>query len=188
MKLDSIFKCAAGAILIILPWSTVHAQRTLKEVTKSTNRAEDSKPNSPGVPPVFSIDSQFEKIMLLRFKYRTDLLAGLDSVVKAQNIRNAVILAAAGSVCGYHVHVVSNNVFPSKNIYMKDPDAPADINNMNGYVIDGRVHVHITLADSEKTFGGHLEKGTEVFTFAIVTLGILPDSADLRRVDDKNYR
>ena len=46
----------------------------------------------------------------------------------------------------------------------------------------------MTLADADKAFGGHLEKGTEVFTFAIVTIGVLNDRADLSRVDDKNYR
>jgi predicted DNA-binding protein with PD1-like motif len=59
---------------------------------------------------------------------------------------------------------------------------------MNGYVVDGRVHAHITLANPDKAFGGHLEAGTEVFTFAVVTLGVLADGVDLKRVDDKTYR
>jgi hypothetical protein len=33
-----------------------------------------------------------------------------------------------------------------------------------------------------------LEPGTTVFTFAIVTLGILGDGVDMSRVDDKAYR
>jgi predicted DNA-binding protein with PD1-like motif len=59
---------------------------------------------------------------------------------------------------------------------------------MNGYVIDGRVHAHITFADADKAFGGHLEPGTSVFTFAVVTVGVFKDGIDLSRVDDKNYR
>lgn len=59
---------------------------------------------------------------------------------------------------------------------------------MNGYIIDGRIHAHMTLANPDKAFGGHLEPGTTVFTFAVVTLGVLNDSTDLRRVDDKTYR
>jgi hypothetical protein len=46
----------------------------------------------------------------------------------------------------------------------------------------------VTLATADKAFGGHLEPGTEVFTFAIVTIGVLNDKADLSRVDDKTYR
>ena len=55
-------------------------------------------------------------------------------------------------------------------------------------VIDGKIHAHVTLANPDKAFGGHLEAGTTVFTFAIVTLGVLDASADLSRMDDKTYR
>jgi hypothetical protein len=44
------------------------------------------------------------------------------------------------------------------------------------------------LANPDKAFGGHLEAGTSVFTFAVVTLGVFKDGTDLNRVDDKNYR
>jgi predicted DNA-binding protein with PD1-like motif len=81
---------------------------------------------------------------------------------------------------------VSNRTFPSKNIYSKDPTAPADIVSINGYVINGKVHAHMTLSNEEKAFAGHIEPGTNVFTFAIVTLGVF--SGDLSRVDDKTYR
>jgi predicted DNA-binding protein with PD1-like motif len=83
---------------------------------------------------------------------------------------------------------VSNRTFPSKNIYIKDPTAPADVVSINGYVIEGRVHAHMTMTDEEKAFGGHLEPDTHVFTFAIVTLGVFGDGVDLSRVDDKTYR
>jgi len=166
----------------------VVAQQTRTEVTKATTPADDSKPNSDTVPQVYALGGQFERILVLRFKYEADLLAGLESMVKQHKIRNAVILSGIGSVKGYHVHVVSNRTFPSKNVFIKDPTAPADLTGINGYVIDGRVHAHVTLADPDKAFGGHLEPGTTVFTFAIVTLGVLGDGVDMSRVDDKAYR
>ncbi len=109
-------------------------------------------------------------------------------MVKEQKIRSGVILAGAGSLRNYHVHSVSNRTFPSKNIYVKDPTAPADILSVSGYIIDGRIHAHMTLADADRAFGGHLESGTSVFTFAVLTVGVFPDTVDLRRVDDKTYR
>ena len=171
---------AAGAAL--------SAQQTRTEVTKPTTPAGDAKPNSGLVPEVYAIAGQFQRILVLRFKYRADLLAGLEKMVKEQKIRNAVILAGAGSLRGYHYHSVSNRTFPSKNIYTRNPTAPADIAGMNGYIIDGRIHAHITMTDENKAFGGHLEAGTEVFTFAVVTVGVLADGVDLGRIDDKTYR
>ena len=176
------------AFLLLAISGAVTAQQTRTEVTKPTTPADDSKPNSDKVPEVYAISGQFDRVLVLRFKYQADLLAGLESMVKQHKIRNAVILAGAGSLRGYHIHSVSNRTFPSKNIYVKDPTAPSDLVSMNGYVVNGKVHAHMTLTNEDKAFGGHLEAGTEVFTFAIVTLGVFRDGIDLSRVDDKTYR
>jgi predicted DNA-binding protein with PD1-like motif len=164
------------------------AQPTQTVVTKATTPADDSKANSDKVPDVYAISGQFERVLVLRFKYQADLLAGLESMVKQNHIRNGVILAGAGSVRNYHIHSVSNRTFPSKNTYTKDPTAPADIVSMNGYIMNGVIHAHMTMTTADKAFGGHLESGTNVFTFAIVTVGVFGDGVDLSRIDDKTYR
>lgn len=166
----------------------IAGQEIRTEIANPTTAAADAKPNSDTVPDVYAISGQFERVLVLRLKYQTDLLAGLESMVKKHKIRNAVILSGIGSVRGYAIHVVSNRTFPSKNMYVKNPTAPADLTSINGYVIDGRVHAHVTLALADMALGGQLESGTEVFTFAIVTVGVLSDSTDLSRVDDKTYR
>jgi uncharacterized protein len=177
---------------LILPLAFIASlagQQTRREIVNAApTPAEDAKPNSEKVPDVYAVPGRFERVLVLRFKYETDLLAGIEKMVKQEKIRNAVILAGAGSVTGYQVHQVSNRTFPSKNTFVKDPTAPADLIGMNGYIINGKIHAHMTLANPDKAFGGHLEPGTIVFTFAIVTVGILDDGADLSRVDDKTYR
>lgn len=174
--------------LIWMAAALLFAQQTRKEVVQATTPAKDARGLSAGVPKAFAIPSQFERVLVLRFKYQTDLLAGLESMVKQYKIRNGVILSAIGSVRNYHLHTVTNRTFPSKDTYVQDPSAPADIVSMNGYIIGGRVHAHMTLADPDKAFGGHLEPGTNVFTFAAVTVGVFPDGVDLSRIDDKTYR
>jgi len=164
------------------------AQESRTEIVKPTTALDDSKPNNDRIPAVYSVSGQFERITILRFKYQADLLAGLEAFAKQEKIRNAVILSGIGSVRGYHVHSVSNRVFPSRDIYVKNPTAPADLVGMNGYIINGRVHAHVTLTNPDKAFGGHLEPGTEVFTFVAVTIGILDDKMDLSHLDDKTYR
>ena len=182
-------KLILAAILSAMLSGLLAVQQTRREIViASPSPADDAKPNSDKVPDVYAISGQFERVLVLRFKFDTDLLAGIEKMVKQEKIRNAVILAAIGSVRGYQVHQVSNRTFPSKNMYEKDPTAPADLISMNGYIIDGAVHAHMTLANPEKAFGGHLEPGTSVFTFAIVTVGVFDNTVDLRRVDDKTYR
>ena len=165
------------------------AQETRHETTNaSANPADDTKGLSAQVPDVYAIRTQFDRVVVLRFKFDTDLLAGLEKMVKQEKIRNAVILSGFGSVRGYQVHQVSNRDFPSKNMFVKDPTMPADIVGMSGFVMDGKLHPHVALATPEKSFGGHLEPGTKVFTFAVVTIGVLPDKIDFTKLDDKNYR
>ena len=149
---------------------------------------DDTKALSAQVPDVYAIRAQFERVLVLRFKFDTDLLAGLEKMVKQEKIKNAVILSGFGSVRGYQVHQVSNRGFPTKNMFVANPTMPADIIGMSGFVMDGHLHPHISLAIPEKSFGGHLEPGTKVFTFAVVTLGLLPDGIDFSKLDDKNYR
>ena len=176
------------SILLFTLASASWAQVTRTEVVKPTTPLDDSKPNSDKVPDVYAISGNFERIVILRFKYQADLLAGMEKMVKEHKIRNAVILSGIGSVRNYSIHFVSNRTFPSKNIFIKDPTEPADIISINGYVIDGRLHPHMTLTTGEKAFGGHIEPGNSVFTFAIVTLGVLGDGIDISKVDDKTYR
>src|SRR4051812_47459458 len=83
-------------------------QKTRTEVAKPTTPADDAKANSDKVPAVYAADGQFERVLVLRFKYETDLLAGFEQMVRDKNIRNAVILSGIGSVKGYHVHSISN--------------------------------------------------------------------------------
>jgi predicted DNA-binding protein with PD1-like motif len=168
--------------------AAAEAQLTRTEIPRATTPLDDSKLNSNAVPDVSITAGQFKRILVVREKHQTDLLQGLERIIAQHKIRNAVILSGIGSVRSVHYHAVSNRTFPSKTIDVKDPSAPADITGMNGYVIDGRVHAHVTFADADRAFGGHLEPGTEVFTFAIVTLGELQEDMNLSRADDKTYR
>lgn len=162
------------------------AQVTRRETGSPTPSA--TRPNSDAVPAVVSVTTQFERVVILRFKYDTPLLEGLQQAVKDNKIRNGVILSGAGSVRNYQVHQVSNRTMPARLSFVQDPTGPADLISMNGYILDGRLHPHMTLANADKSFGGHLEPGTTVFTFAIVTIGVLPDDLDMKQFDSSNYR
>jgi predicted DNA-binding protein with PD1-like motif len=176
------------AILALIATALIAAQETRRtRVNASPNPADDTRENSASVPDVYAITGHFDRIVILRFKYKADLLAGLTQMAKQEHIQNGVILSGIGSVRGYQMHQVTNRTLPVEEMYESNPTGPADLVSMNGYVINGRVHAHITLGTPDKTMAGHLEPGTTVFTFAIVTIGVMND-ADLTRVDDWTYR
>jgi predicted DNA-binding protein with PD1-like motif len=139
------------------------------------------------VPHVVTLSAGFQRIVIARFKYQTDLLEGLQEAVRTQKVQNAVILGGIGSVTSYHLHTVSNTTLPPENVFYK-AQGPYDVTAVNGYVINGRVHCHITLTNEQQAIAGHLEPGTRAFTFVAITLGVFGDEVDLERLDDNTWR
>ena len=175
------------AILALLATSLLAAQETRRTVIQPQNPADAAKENSRAVPDGYAITGHFDRVVVLRFKYKTDLLACMERMVKQEHIQNGVILSGIGALRGYHVHQVNNRTMPVQEIYEKNPTQPVDLVSMNGYIVNGRIHAHMTLGTADRAIAGHLEPGNEVFTFAIVTIGVMND-ADLGKVDDKTYR
>ena len=136
-------------------------------------------------PDLCTISTEFERIEIIRMKSGTDMLEGLNQAIENKNIVNAVILNGIGSVTDYHYHVVSSKDLPPPEEYPK-ASVPMDLIAVQGFIIDKRVHAHITLSDENSVVGGHLEKGTKALTFFILTAGVLPDSLDLQDLD--NYK
>lgn len=137
---------------------------------------------APGAPAVQTIESHFTRVVIVRMRFGQDMLDALKAAVAEKGIKNAVILSGAGSLTRYRVHVVDNVTFPPKEAF-PEAEGPQDLLTVTGYIIDGRVHAHVTFSNQEKAMGGHLEPGTKVFTFAIVTLGVLDDKTSLAGFD-----
>ena len=182
----AIQRVTLAALLLTL--STLTAQETRRTITNNAaNPADDTRPNNASVPDAYVISSHFDRIVIIRVKAKAMLLENMEKQVKEQHIQNAVILSAIGSMRGYQVHQVSNRDLPTQNTFEKNPTLPVDLVSMNGYVINGRIHAHITLATPDRVIAGHLEDDNEVYTYAIVTLGVM-NSTDLGKIDDKAYR
>ena len=175
MKMHSIFRLIILSGLIISTYSSIYA----------TDRISGNSADT--IAEVIGMKTSFDSIIVVRFRNGTDILEGLKQTGKMFNLKNAVILTGIGSVTSYHLHSVDNSTFPSENVFLKEEN-PSDITNISGYFINGRLHAHITLSDELRAIGGHLEPGTKVFKFCVITIGILPDEIDISRYDDKTWR
>lgn len=134
---------------------------------------------------VMTLTTQFQRIEIVRMGPGTDMLEGLKQAIFDRKIKNAVILAGIGSATDYHFHVVSDKNLPPAQEYPQASRA-LDLTSVQGYILNGRIHAHMTLSDENNAFGGHIESGTIALTFFILTLGILPDDLDIEKLD--NYR
>ena len=179
-----------GILLTIFLTVTVAlgAQETRHTVTNpSPNPADDTRPNSSAVPDAYALTGHFYRIVVIRLKNGANLLAGMNQVIKQQHVENGVILSAIGSLRNWNVHQISNRHLPTQDTFEANPTQPCDLVSMNGYVINGRIHAHMTLATPDRVIAGHVEEGNEVYTYAMVTVGVMNDT-NLAHIDDKGYR
>jgi predicted DNA-binding protein with PD1-like motif len=173
--------------VLLLSACIISCRQVQEQLPGYTIKTPDHIAINDSVPDVYSVSSTFQRIVIARLKYQTDILEGLRKIVEKESIKNAVILSGIGSVYSYHIHSVDNTSFPTENVYWQK-DEPMDLLSVNGYVFNGRVHAHISLSNEDYSIGGHLEPGTEVFTFCIITLGILNNDLQLERFDDVTLR
>src|SRR4051794_16985381 len=73
-----------SSLLILCP--STWAQESRREVTTTTPDPVDSKPNSKDVPDVVSISTRFDRVVVLRVKFETELLGALEKAVKDNKI------------------------------------------------------------------------------------------------------
>lgn len=118
-----------------------------------------------------------KRLVALRLNPGDDILLSLQAAVKEHGIKNGFFLGGAGSVSRYRVHVVETTNLPPGDLFFED-DGPHDVLDVTGMVLDGRVHAHIVLSNTEKASGGHLEEGCKVLTFTMIVIADTPE-ADL---------
>ena len=104
----------------------------------------------------------------IRLNSGDDVLESIRNAAAKQGVKNAIILAGTGSTVNYHYHIVTSVTFPPENVSVKG-EGSSDVCNVNGLIINGRVHAHITHSNTEGTHGGHLEEGVKVNTFMAIT-------------------
>jgi len=121
-----------------------------------------------------------KNMIIVRLNPGDDVLESLNKAVKENDIKNAVILSAFGSVRNHHYHVVVTRDFPPKDEFIKE-DKPSDILDFSGCIINGRVHIHVTQSDPTGAYGGHLESGVQANTFLSIFLAEL--DYDLDKLD-----
>ena len=114
-------------------------------------------------------ESGLSRLFIVRLDSGEDVLQGIRAAVEETGIRHALILSGVGSISRYHVHVVKTSNIPPGDVFFQG-EGPYDILSITGMVMDGRVHAHITLSNTEKAMGGHLEEGCRILSFGVVML------------------
>jgi len=115
------------------------------------------------------------RLVLVRMNPGDDLLRSLRAAVEKEEIGSGLILSGVGSLTRYRMHVVETTKLPPGDVFFEG-EGPWDILQITGIIINGRVHAHITISNTEKAMGGHLEEGCRALTFCIAVIAETPEA------------
>jgi predicted DNA-binding protein with PD1-like motif len=102
------------------------------------------------------------KFWILRIDTGEDILISLKKFIKENNIKQGVVVMGYGTLGKISLHWVTHNRFPPEADYGKW-EGGIEIMSINGMIVNGEPHVHITASDKNGAFGGHLEEGCECY-------------------------
>lgn len=114
---------------------------------------------------------------VVRLDFDEDILITLRKAIKELGIENGIIVCGAGSVKDYKYHDVKFREIPTYQAYAEASE-PADIISITGFIIDGRIHAHISMGKPGQAFGGHLEEGCIILSFGAVMITKIDESLD----------
>jgi predicted DNA-binding protein with PD1-like motif len=104
----------------------------------------------------------FGEVHVLRLDRGDYLLEGIESFIQSENITNAVVLSAIGTLDYCVMHMVTTTGLPPVDHFVKWEDKPLEIASVDGIIADGAPHLHMTVSDCEYAYAGHLEHGCRI--------------------------
>ncbi len=119
------------------------------------------------------------RVHIVRIDPNEDVLLALQRYIQEAGITQAIVLGGYGTLATHHLHWVRDNRIPASNLYRRG-EGGIEILAMNGTVVEGQPHVHITLSTPRGAYGGHLEEGCRAYVLCELFLGEV-DGATLQR-------
>lgn len=111
------------------------------------------------------------------------VLESIQSEIKRLNIRTGIVTSGIGSARKIVYHRIGNLEKDPLNIFIT-MEGPTEIGAIQGLIIDGEPHLHITCYGEDGAYAGHLEPGCEVQYLAEVSILELLDADLVRDLDE----
>lgn len=111
------------------------------------------------------------------------ILESIREQIDRLSIRNAVVVSGIGSACKIRYHRIDDTADWPVDKYL-EVNGPIEIGKINGLIVDGVPHLHVSFADKERAYCGHLEDGCVVQYLAELTLIELLNTTFTRRSNE----
>lgn len=121
--------------------------------------------------------------LVLHLQKGEDVLESITAAARDLGIRTAIVTSCVGSLRQAVYHRVQTLDDDAQNAFFTI-SKPIEIGAVQGMIIDGVPHLHISFADLDRAYCGHMEPGCEVLYLVEVSILELQDADYVRRTDD----
>ena len=91
-----------------------------------------------------------------------DLLESIESLIKEENIENAVVVSGIATFDRSRLHMISTTGYPIDTYIDEKTDVPLEVVSVDGFICDGEPHIHCTVSDRNQAYAGHVLKGCRI--------------------------
>jgi predicted DNA-binding protein with PD1-like motif len=102
------------------------------------------------------------RIHILRVDPGEDVLLSIREFLREAGLQQAVVLGGYGTLVAHHLHWVTHTRLPTDNTFGRS-EGGIEILSMNGLVVEGEPHIHVTLSTPGGAYGGHMEEGCRAY-------------------------
>ena len=110
------------------------------------------------------------------------ILESIEKACEELGIRNAVVTSAIGSARKVVFHYIESTADDPVNTFVTIDEA-CEIGSIQGLILNGEAHLHISFSDRSRAYNGHLEPGCEVQYLLEVSLMEMKDMNLTRKPD-----
>ena len=117
---------------------------------------------------------QVLRTLIVRFDFGDLLLEGLLEVIRSEGIETGYVTGAVGTFDRCRMHMITTTGFPSQDKVV-EMEGPIELIALQGFIAGGEPHLHVTVSDTERAYGGHLEPGCRVLYLGEVRIDVLTE-------------
>lgn len=122
------------------------------------------------------------KSILIYLEKGEAILESIEKTIEEYGIKDGIIVSGIGSANRVCYHRIGSTEDMPTNEYIT-VEGPIEVTALQGLIIDGQAHLHITCCSRDQAFGGHLEHGSLVQYLAEISVLEYPHAKLTRRTD-----
>jgi len=129
------------------------------------------------------VGDQYGRHVIMQLTKGEPILESVESEVKRLGIKLGIITSGIGSARKIVYHRIGSTEDDPVNEFITI-ESPLEIGSMQGVIVDGKPHIHVTFCDANGTIAGHLEPGCETQYLMEISIVELIGADLTRKVDE----